>query len=302
MNQDPCHGFRRQLMSALEGRPRPDELRHLSWHEHLLGCAECRDVLEREEALELLLASLPEPNLPPDLTRRVLLRLEQNVEMQSTTSGLDSLLELDGALVPEGLSERVRKGIAREVSLDNVLDKWEEPSVPAGLSARIASGILEKQEAELDSLLNLNTAMKVPAGLSADILRNLDEHRDRRVPRLRLLARVPRFAAAAALLLAMLSAPLWIQDGSGVTPIHEDVASVEIPVLPGVDEVDPSLLAMLDMLEDDELWSEQSDDGALALTDDDDLHFLLAEEMDVDDEMLLSYLSEEDAADLGGPR
>ncbi len=301
MSQDPCHGFRRELMSALEGRPRPAELRHLSWHEHLLGCTDCRDLLQREEALELLLASLPEPNLPPDLTRRVLLRLEEHAQLHAATAGLDSLLELDGALVPAGLAQRVRKGIAAEVALDRVLDKWSEPSVPSGLAARIASSVRAEQQLEL--LLELDSTSELPRGLTTNILRNLEEHRERRVPRLRLLARMPRFAAAAAVLLAMLSAPLWLQDQGTTSGLHkEQIASGESPDLPGLDEVDPSLLAMLDMLENDELWTESGESGTLEFSEDDDLHFLLEEEIDVEDEMLLSYLSDEDAARLGGGR
>lgn len=298
MNESSCQSFRLELMAALEGRPRPDELRNLSWHEHLLGCSECRDLLEREEALELLLASLPEPNLPPDLTRRLLERLGEQQQLQEVANGLDSLLDLDGAMVPEGLAQRVRAGLAREVALDQVLDRWEEPTPPADLATRISEGIRTHQEAQLDGLLDLNTVPAAPRGLSQEILDNLEAHRERRVPQLRLLARMPRFAAAAALLLGMLSAPMWIQE-PGPVHVNEDVASGEVPTLPGIDDVDPSLLAMLDVLENDEIWS---DSGELLFQDEDDLHLLLEEEIDVEDEMLLSYLSEDDPSMLGEGR
>jgi hypothetical protein len=72
------------------------------------------------------------------------------------------------------------------------------------------------------------------------------------------------------------------------------VASVEIPNLPGTDEVDPSLLAMLDMLENDELWAEGESGSDLLLIGDDDIHLLLEQEIGVSDEMLLAYFFEED--------
>ena len=66
-----CMGFRQQLEALLGGRPDPERLTVLGWHEHLLSCGACREILEQEEALELLLASLPDPQLPPDLSRRL---------------------------------------------------------------------------------------------------------------------------------------------------------------------------------------------------------------------------------------
>ena len=66
-----CSAFRAELERVLEGRPRPDELTTLSWNEHLLACSACRALLEREEALEELLASWPKPRLSPE--RRVAL-------------------------------------------------------------------------------------------------------------------------------------------------------------------------------------------------------------------------------------
>ncbi|MCB9914947.1 MAG: hypothetical protein H6828_07330 [Planctomycetes bacterium] len=110
-----CRDFLAALSRALEGRPQPERLTRLSWHEHLLGCAPCRDLLEREEALEDLLATLPEPKLPPDLARRVLLRL-------GVDAGLDALLDLDAAEAPAGLAGRVLAGVRAERALDALLD------------------------------------------------------------------------------------------------------------------------------------------------------------------------------------
>ena len=101
-----CRAFRERLASALSGSP---QLTELSWHEHLLACSDCRALLDSEEALEELLASLPAPHLPADLNERVLARLARVRE-----TGLDQLLDLDHSPdAPAGLSERVLEGVSR---------------------------------------------------------------------------------------------------------------------------------------------------------------------------------------------
>jgi hypothetical protein len=77
---------------------------------------------------------------------------------------------------------------------------------------------------------------------------------------------------------------------------HEEVASIQAPGLPSLDDVDPSLLAMLDMLENDELWTESESGG-----EGDDIHLLLEEEINVEDETLLAYWSAEDLKNSDGP-
>ena len=57
-----CREFRRLLERELSPDT-PAELTTLSWHEHLLSCESCRELLREEEALEVLLASLPLPSL-----------------------------------------------------------------------------------------------------------------------------------------------------------------------------------------------------------------------------------------------
>ena len=66
-----CRSFRTLLEERLRGRPAPRQLSELSWHEHLVGCAACRTLFETEEALEVLLATLPDPRLPPEVKRRL---------------------------------------------------------------------------------------------------------------------------------------------------------------------------------------------------------------------------------------
>ena len=141
-----CHAFRTLLGAALAGRPDPPGLVELGWHEHLLGCGDCRDLLAAEEALELLLASLPDPSLPPDLTRRVLARLRNETE-----STLDGLLDLDHVAVPVGLGARVRAGVAaaragaeetRPVDpLDALLEHARPVDVPDDLARRVLAAL-----------------------------------------------------------------------------------------------------------------------------------------------------------------
>lgn len=133
-----CLAFRRRLGALLEGRLDPPGLTALGWHEHLLGCGDCRAVLEQEQALELLLASLPQPSLPPDLTRRVLARLRAPVDE------LDALLDLDRVEVPAELAQRVREGVAlatAEERLDALLDRLPAEAVPPGLAEGVLAAL-----------------------------------------------------------------------------------------------------------------------------------------------------------------
>ncbi len=86
-----CTQFRSLLEKELMRPGTNAEFTTLSWHEHLLSCEACRELLEAEEALELLLGSLPKPKLPADLAKRVLRRLRR----VRTGVGLDQLLEVD---------------------------------------------------------------------------------------------------------------------------------------------------------------------------------------------------------------
>jgi len=136
---NPCDAFRRDLEAALVGT---DDLRALGWHEHLLGCGDCKALLEQEEALELLLTSLPRPALPPELARRVLARLRSGT--------LDELLGLDQVRVPAGLSARVLGGLPSRqasTSLDRLLDRADDVAVPDGLAARVLEGLAAERVA-----------------------------------------------------------------------------------------------------------------------------------------------------------
>ena len=216
----PCREFRDRLVSALgghQGGP-PDALRTLSWHEHLLACGDCRAVLAAEEALEDLLASLPEPRLPAGVAERVLARL----------------------------------------ALDRLLDAAGSAAVPTGLAARVLAGLEgARAEAALDRLLGLVPAPVAPRGLAARTLAALEGERAPR-PVLPLRRRAPsplavglRLAAALALLVggALGVRALLHEEGRP----REEVASVG-----SLDAPPTELLESLDLLEAWELITDDS--------------------------------------------
>ncbi len=244
-----CRQFRASLERCLIGRPSPSRLAELSWHEHLFACGECRRVLEVEEALETLLASLPEPHLSPVLRDRVLARLRAERR-------LDTLLALDEAVAPPA-------DLAR------------------GVLARLAQERHAAADTRLDRLLELDRAA-APAGLAQRTLASLKLAR-RAAPRTPTVPRVPTltrrstgarvgwFAAAAAAL--VLAAWIWWPDRTAPTPgtpvVVEGPPGVEpdlVPIAPRgpvevvqepdplVDpdafvEAEPELLEVLDVLE-----------------------------------------------------
>ena len=150
-----CFEFRDNLERVLCGLPNPEKLIPLSWNEHLLGCEACRDLLNAEQALELVLASLPEPQLPPDLTSRVIERLRRERE-GSPAHAFDLDAALDGAPDPvmlANLSERILRGVesARseqliskgqaEDRLDVLLNKVPTPIAPTNLAASVLDAV-----------------------------------------------------------------------------------------------------------------------------------------------------------------
>jgi len=282
---DDCRGFRRRLARALEGRPMPQKLTELSWHEHLLGCAECRALLEREEALEVLLATLPEPQLPPDVVRRLVARLDHASD-GAEPAELDALLELASAEAPAGLSNRVLSGVRAEAALDALLDLDPQPVAPAGLARSVRDGVRARVEGELDRLLDLDPKPVAPRELARDVLARLESDRVRSVPRLRLVRSLPRYAAAAAVLLAALGATWWVGGGTEPSRDIEELAQVA-PVV----EPDDNLLAMLDVLGNDSLWQDTASGAQLA---EEDLELLLADEFEPEVEVLLAYLPEDE--------
>jgi hypothetical protein len=151
-----CQSFRRLLEQKLVGRIDVEELTVLSWHEHLVGCGACRTLFESEEALEALLATLPEPKLPPHLRRIVLAALARSR--------------------------------AEDASLDRMLVHGGEIAVPSGLAADVLARLADEREhsraarearasERLDALLALDTSVVAPEGLSRRILARLEAER-----------------------------------------------------------------------------------------------------------------------------
>lgn len=252
----PCRDFRLLLERHLTGRPAPERLVELSWHEHLYTCAECRTLLAAEEALESLLASLPEPRLAPEVRERVLARL-------SITR--------------------------QEDRLDRLLDVVEAEAPPAGLARNVLASLARRSGGrgardDLDRLLELDV-VAAPSGLS-----------ERTLVALRLARRVPaprrtiwRFVVVTATA-AAIAALVWIArpDSAqrGVKPVeyvNESIptppnetprapqvvprstgsgAGTEVRVASATSDVDDAVLAALDVLEN---WDVLISDGAETL-------------------------------------
>lgn len=265
-----CTRFRLALEEVLSRRASSEAL---GWHEHLLGCGPCRELLEAEEALEELLRSLPEPRLPGDLARRVLERLRAARDADA----LERLLDRDEApVVPGGLAGRVLAGLEgsrEEARLDALLDVLPEPGVPSGLADRILSGLEEERTPSRD---NRRGSILPSKGML--------------------------WMAAAALLLALFG----LRGMRATDPAEPEVARESTPearvapALAGVegaadapppaaaperhDPVDPGLLASLDVLENWE-WV-TSEDLDLLLAELDEADWALLEYGDEDPEAL----------------
>jgi hypothetical protein len=213
-----CKDFRHRLRDALEGglrgeSPSPEAVRPLSWHEHLFTCGECRDLLETEEALEEVLASLPVPILPKRLAKRILTLLATERRQRGAEyADLDGVLTTgDSVEIPAGLARRILAGVstARERgnmdSLDALLELVPNPVAPLGLSARVLDGVREESELALDALLDLVSAPRIPIDLAENILKGLDGQRagTLQATKLRPNFRALRYVAAVAATLAI---------------------------------------------------------------------------------------------------
>jgi len=226
-----CRDFRELLERALCEPAR--EFEPLAWHEHLNACSECRSLLEEEEVLEHLLASLPEPALPEELTDRVLARLRS----EHAPKDLDAILDLDQLEEPAGLTERVLD----ELELDRLLARAPEPEVPAGLSARVLVGLESERSARKARVLPLRRLVPVAALLLALLgffaLRDKDEPQPP-------VAAVPTEERPSDEMLAVLDLlgdePLWLDDAS------------EIDIALSLDESDELLLEYLAKVEEED--------------------------------------------------
>lgn len=252
----------------------PERLADLAWHEHLFTCEGCRALLDAEQALESLLASLPEPYLEPAVRDRVLARLRHARDEER----LDSLLDLAGAAqAPSGLARSVLVSVTRregDEQLDRLLD-LDVVTVPEGLTERTLTALhlaprFELTEPRLERRVELTarrlarrvelTALHLArrVELTALHLARRSELTARRLARrsekMRPLTwRIAGFAAAAAVLAAI----AWIVRGLetqrdvappaivDVQPSRTERPEVGAPNAPVSDE----MLAALDVLE-----------------------------------------------------
>ena len=261
-----CTRFRRTLVEALAS---PDETLRLGWHEHLLSCASCRELVEAEQALELLLETLPEPRLPEDLVQRLLARL----------------------------GDRRRP----EHALDSLLASVPEPEAPTGLAERILTGLdaarTQPVVDPLDALLDTLPVPEVPDGLAGQLLERLAEERapTRRGRLLRFVRSAPGIALvmAASLAFFLLSFELWRRRQGDAAPEDPTTPTLQphgtdvAELSPGaMEDVDPELLAHLDLLENWELLNA------------DDVDFLLGE-LELVDVAILDSLDQDDEEEQG---
>ena len=290
-----CREFRAALWRSLEGLPIPEKLTVLSWHEHLLSCADCRELLEREEALEQLLATLPDPKLPPELTRRLMVRLKATTDVATE---LEALLDLAEAGAPKGLADRVRVRVRSELALDALLERDSQLVVPEGLAQGVLAGIHTRAERELDGLLELESEIRVPVGLSARILSRLESARPELAEAGHAWGSVRAlrvYAAAAGLTFAVVSFAAWrMNQGDAAEPFERTGTEIAAANTGSDEEPDPQLLADFDLIEE---VLRLDDLGPLM---DDDLDLALSDQMSTEDEVLLTYLVPEEDSETSG--
>ena len=249
----PCEDFRERLSALLSGHAAAPEWASLQWHEHLHMCSECRDLLEAEEALEVLLETLPVPRLPRALRQRVLDRLATARPGLGSEAGLDQLLGLAEVAAPRDLAGNVLKGLrqprraAREGrALDDLLGRVPAPVAPAGLAERVLDG-LESQRGQPVLERTSSPWRSTPV----------------------------RWALAAGVLLSV-ALGLWratsrsaVEEGPAIELArgHREVTRPQTPTAAIRDEPSDELLASLDLLESWEFLIGEDVDQVLASLD-----------------------------------
>lgn len=180
-----CSQFRARLAQALdapaqrEGPLSPNPAlagervaSHLEWQAHVLTCGECRALLEAEQALEHVLASLPQPRVPAALVSRVLERLQpQRVDVASDR-GPDRVLDqrLDRVLdqvLDHVLGARSNDVAAAPPDLARVVLARLAPARDAAANERRLANAV-------DALLDAVPPPQTPVGLAARVLARLD--------------------------------------------------------------------------------------------------------------------------------
>jgi hypothetical protein len=128
---ESCRRFRAALESELALGERAAAA--LGWHEHLAACSDCRELLDAEEALDVLLATLPQTQLEPGVAARLLSRLSAERE---------------------------------EAALDALLARWPEPEAPANLPVRVLAGLgaARRKRAAARPLLRVAAGLLIALG------------------------------------------------------------------------------------------------------------------------------------------
>lgn len=301
-----CRAFRILLEQQLVGRPDPASLTALSWHEHLLGCNACRQFFDGEEALEALLATLPDARLAPEIKRRVLVALAKS---KAEDIALDVLLERDAEVeASPGLARqvlarldgerRMARASAGDVDrLDPLLDA-NGVVVPRDLARRTLDRLASQRaaafststvrdaggDARLDALLDRAAPVVIPRALGRHVLDGLSRHRTATPRRAFTLVRSSWAYAAAALLVASLLVWVFLRQGepavkpqlvNGTNPrTGVGTNDAEVATAP-----DAQMLAALDVLEN---WD-------LLMVNDVDV---LLSTIEPADEVLLDYQDE----------
>jgi hypothetical protein len=259
-----CKSFRDALELRLADASAAAQ-RELGWHHHVLTCEACRELLASEEALDALLATLPEPRLPRRLAERLLARLRapQAVEVED---GLDRLLALDqAAAAGEDVARRVLAELAperaalarrREAALDALLER-DVVKVPDGLAERTLAALADRRAVAPTGHAGSASGRRVASLAAATVApaTHAEQHATGRGRSVALLGARWTWLAAAGLVAAL---PAWLV-GSRVLRTDEPAPIVveprprrELPARPdgsGVPEPDAQLLSALEVLE-----------------------------------------------------
>ncbi len=146
-----CFEFRIRLTDALfqggsdQASP-SSSVGALGWHEHLLACEDCRQLLEGEQALDDLLGSLPMPRLHEDRRLELLQRLSLDLRLETLLEEADLAVN-----IPHGLVERVRRSVLQELHdqrIDTQLAKLDRIVAPKGLSQRVLQHCRDQAEVQ----------------------------------------------------------------------------------------------------------------------------------------------------------
>jgi hypothetical protein len=176
-----CSLFRGALEQALASR---SELSLLAFHAHLADCADCRNLLEEERALDLLLAQWPKPAFDDARIGQLLLRLARERTQEREHALLDGLLDQAGTVAaPTGLAERVLAGLASERArpspVRRVLRTWQPLAAAAALVLSLllwrpwkplSGSIAQAPPSELLSMLDLLESLDLLQGSELDLL------------------------------------------------------------------------------------------------------------------------------------